>query len=690
MLRSLVTGCMAMVVTGVFPGFQAQAQNTSVPEILSSAIPPPVVPAGPWTRPDIPVATCETPPRIDGILDDSCWKSATHALGFYRMTGAAPIPEQTEAWFCADRSRMYFAFHCLDSQPELIVANETRRNNSFYKDDFVAVDIDSQGTGRGLSSFVVTARGTQYDELEGGTASNISWAGDWKAAVKRVPDGWTAEMSIPFALLRYPRGTTSFGIGLFRQMARETSLQTWPYAPDYGARAQEEPKYLGRFAGIAPPYLAPRPVFLPYILATAGEESSVRQGIDIKYPLTTTMPGVANILPDFRTVKQDMENVGFSYTEKFYQDRRPFFAEGNQFLGDTGIFYSRRVPYVDAGLKLVGKAGNTTLGLLAIGTRRDGGQGNLVLNYLREIGTASAVFVNAAADSREGQSPNQVALVGARYGWYSGRLRNLVQLVSTGSWVGGDTRGRHNLLRFYRDSKRGRPNIRFDLVEMGADFTNRLGFVPERDYRGIFSNSVTHNEYDKGPVERYVAVVEVVNYNHATGGFYRRSLGAGSHIGFRNGLGIEIDALVGQHETGHKSGARFNDRIGTLGFYWNEKDLYRQGVVQMDFGRQAGQPYRFLVLSQGFPVGGNITFDAAFAHRKLGGDTLTQSVVSGAYRLNDETAVGGRLVRQEGNTNVYLSFGRSVRSGSDLFLLLGDPNSPRTRGSVTLKMVRPF
>jgi hypothetical protein len=39
---------------------------------------------------------------------------------------------------------------------------------------------------------------------------------------------------------------------------------------------------------------------------------------------------------------------------------------------------------------------------------------------------------------------------------------------------------------------------------------------------------------------------------------------------------------------------------------------------------------------------------------------------------------------------VYLSFSQQVRSGADLFVLLGDPNSPHTRGLVTVKVVSPF
>ena len=62
-------------------------------------------------------------------------------------------------------------------------------------------------------------------------------------------------------------------------------------------------------------------------------------------------------------------SINFSYTEKLLTDRRPFFAEGSGFLPYQDLFYSRRIGAFDGGLKVVGKQGDTTVGLLATDTR---------------------------------------------------------------------------------------------------------------------------------------------------------------------------------------------------------------------------------------------------------------------------------------------------------------------------------
>src|SRR5579883_2102962 len=222
---------------------------------LAQAQPGPVNTA--WKRAEISVPVCSKPPKIDGVLDDPCWKTAAHADRFFRLT--SPVAQQTDAWITADSSHLYVAFRCLDSDPHAIRAMETQRNGNTWPDDYVCVDIDSQNERHSYSQFIVTARGTQNESLEGGTADNITWAGDWHAATQRTNDGWTCEVSIPFALLRYPRDAHAFGIQLERKVARETSSEFWPNRP---TESQSNPvEYFGQLTNVDPVFYRPQPIF---------------------------------------------------------------------------------------------------------------------------------------------------------------------------------------------------------------------------------------------------------------------------------------------------------------------------------------------------------------------------------------------------------------------------------------------
>ena len=61
----------------------------------------------------------ETPPKIDGVLDDAVWQAATPWSEFKtaKPDYGKPVSEKTEVFLAYDRERIYVAFNCLDSDP---------------------------------------------------------------------------------------------------------------------------------------------------------------------------------------------------------------------------------------------------------------------------------------------------------------------------------------------------------------------------------------------------------------------------------------------------------------------------------------------------------------------------------------------------------------------------------------------
>jgi len=693
-ILALVLLLSPILVLGQVPPFPA-VLGSPAGSIAAPATPPAV-----WARQTFSVATCAEPPRIDGTLDDLCWRSATRASGFYRYGGGIASAQQTEAWICADRTHLYFAFHCLDSRPDLIRTSMTQRNGNTNHDDFIGMDIDSQGSRHGFSTFIVTARGTQYETLEGGTADNITWAGDWKTAVKRTKDGWNCEISIPYALLRYPRGAKAFGMVLYRQIGRETSLQSWPYMPPAGVDNSTEPQYLNTFTGISPPFFTPRPIFLPYTLVTGGTGNTVRGGLDIKYPLSTTLTGVGTIYPDFQTIEQDVTDINFSYNEKLLNDRRPFFAEGSSFLPDQDLFYSRRITAVDGGLKIVGKQGATTLGLLTTGAQGDNSQSSAVVNLQQDLGLYSFVRAELANGIHRGQPSSLAARLAGQYGWQAGSTRYAFEAQHSPSWEGGRVRGAKDYYQIRSTPTEGHARLRFSYEDTAPDFTSRLGYNPELDRRGVSARVSQYNQFDRGLIEGYDFSATVDSYRHHTGGFFHDDLSLNANFYTRSGLYYELDYNVGQRDQPGTDGAaisRFRDHTLTPNFGWAQKTLYQQGFLSDTFGRVAGQSYNLLSVSQGILISRPLSVALSYNRQTQGGTLSTQAIATGTYRLNDTQTLGGRIVSQAGadqggglGTNVYFSFSQQVRSGLDAYLLFGDPNSPKTRGKVTLKLIQPF
>lgn len=660
-------------------------------EFGDESIPVPTDPAV-WSRQNFVVAPCTQPPVLDGKLNDPCWKTATKATGFFKYGGGHALPpaEQTEAWICADTSHLYLAFRCLDDHPELIKEGETQRNGNIFHDDYVGFDIDSQNSRRGFSTFAVNARGTQAEQIEGGTADNITWAGDWKAVSRRTKRGWNCEMAIPFALLRYSRGAKAFGMVLYRQLGRQTGLQGWPYLPPAGVDNSTEPQYLDEFTGIAPPFYTPRPTFLPYTLVTGGTGNSARTGLDIKFPLSTTLTGVGTIYPDFQTIEQDVTNINFSYTEKLLTDRRPFFAEGAGFLPSTDLFYSRRVGAVDQGIKIAGKQGDTTVGLLGSNTSGTTAQDSLAFNLAKDIGLYSQAGVALTDDHVPGQPGNQVGRFYGSYGLRQGPTRYTLSGFHTQSALQGSPAGGDDQIELSTSVPFGKPNFDMAYSDISPNFASLLGFVPETDLRGGYVSVYQYNQFDKGPLEQYFASVSASGYQHHTGGFFHDGLNLNVYGQNRKGYGLSAGISQGQRDL-------FHDHTGDLAFSWGHKTLFQHGQVEDVFGSQEGQAYNFLTLSQGIFVSRPFSLQLNYSLLKLGSTSSTQGIVTGTYRLNPYQTIGGRVVSQGGldqgtglGTDIYFSFSQQVRAGTDVFLLFGDPNSPKTRGKVTLKLVHPF
>jgi hypothetical protein len=120
------------------------------------------------------------PPVIDGDLSDPCWQSAPRADRFTDALYGSLPPDQTVAHLGYDNRHIYVAFHAFDSQPQAIIARETKRGVRPRGDDTVTFHLDPFHTHRGSdrSLFVMNPRGTQFAQLGGGRAAKLEWEGE--------------------------------------------------------------------------------------------------------------------------------------------------------------------------------------------------------------------------------------------------------------------------------------------------------------------------------------------------------------------------------------------------------------------------------------------------------------------------------------------------------------------------------
>ena len=146
------------------------------------------------------------PPRIDGALDDEVWKLAEPAADFLQRDPdeGKPASERSEIRVVYDDEALYFGCMFFDAEPENIVARLTRRDNE-TESDGASIRIDSYHDHQTGYEFTFNAAGVKVDILQYDDANkeDESWDPVWDVQTRIVPEGWTAEVKIPFRILRY-------------------------------------------------------------------------------------------------------------------------------------------------------------------------------------------------------------------------------------------------------------------------------------------------------------------------------------------------------------------------------------------------------------------------------------------------------------------------------------------------------
>ena len=154
----------------------------------------------------IEIPLIDTPPRIDGKLDEAVWSTAARFQDFvsFNPDYGKPASEETVMYLCSDRENFYFAARCFQKNPAEIKVTMTRRDNMFG-DDYAAILFDTFRDMQSAYAFLVNPLGIQGDGMYG-AESSLDSSHDMVWFSKGVIDdkGYTIEVKIPFKSIRFP------------------------------------------------------------------------------------------------------------------------------------------------------------------------------------------------------------------------------------------------------------------------------------------------------------------------------------------------------------------------------------------------------------------------------------------------------------------------------------------------------
>jgi hypothetical protein len=463
------------------------------------------------------VATAVEGIRVDGVLDDREWSNAAPIgpLAQRDPVEGAAASETTEVRVVFDRDNLYFGITCADRTPSGIVATQLGRDADLDVDDSVVIVLDPFYDQRNGFFFSVNPAGARADGQISNNARepNLDWDGIWDARARITPEGWVAEIVIPFKTLRFKPGQTTWGLNVERQIKRRQEYDRWA-SPRNDIWVMNLAA-AGRLGGLEGAQQGRGLDIRPYV--SGGEQNSdgtAKAGLDVVKSLTPNLTASLTVNTDFAETEVDARQVNLTRFPLFFPEKRTFFLEGAGVYDVAGLsggsgegpppdllpFHSRTIGLyrgqeipILAGGKLYGRQSGFNVGVLDVETRRtsvNGGelaaQNLLALRLSRNLFEQSWVGVIATRGDPSGVGDNSLLGVDARFATSRFRggqnLRLDLFALRTDDTASARTAYAYGLRVDYPND---RWNASLGFKEIGEGFRPALGFVPRTGIRKV-------------------------------------------------------------------------------------------------------------------------------------------------------------------------------------------------------------
>ncbi len=456
--------------------------------------------------------------QFDGYLRESEWQQAAPINDFRQREPreGEPASEPTLVRVLFTPDYLIIGIQLRDSAPNAIIAKEMELDGRLSWDDNFTVVLDTYHDQRTAFLFRINPNGAKLDAqlADDGESFNKNWNGIWDAKAHITPEGWEAEIIIPFKTLRFNGSDRIvWGVNFRRYIARKNEEVLW----------QSWRRNLGiRKISAAGTLVIPRRVkrgkhleLKPYI--TGGIQQSrieggysldtqSKIGLDLKYGLSPTLTADLTFNTDFAQVEADRARINLTRFNLFYPEKRDFFLESssNFIFGSmyrSLAFYSRRIGLgprgepipIIVGARLSGKINHTNLGFLNVQTDRRGNTpptNFTVLRLKQDVFKQSylgMIFTNKMPADRG----NANRVVGMDFTYSTSSFlgnRNLIFHSEYMESFSPDREPQNANWRIYLDY----PNDLFDnfvqYAETGKNFNPEMGFVRRKDIRGTYGH----------------------------------------------------------------------------------------------------------------------------------------------------------------------------------------------------------
>ncbi|HEY7547630.1 MAG TPA: DUF5916 domain-containing protein, partial [Blastocatellia bacterium] len=434
---------------------------------------------------------------------------------------------------------------------------------------------------------------------------DFSWDGILTSKGRVADDGYVVEAAIPFKTMRFQSGKgRRWGLHLVRWIARRTEQISWqPVSRDVSSFLSQ----MGSLTGLEEIYQGRTLDIIPTLTASStgtrqtdgrlDNFNRIDPGLTVNFAITPNLTLSAALNPDFSQIEADVPQIEVNQRfPLFFAEKRPFFLEGAEAFRSIGALTfldTRQIVDPDWGVKLTGKTGRNTLGLMSASDRAPGlalspdeeGAGEKayfnIARYRRDILKDSSVGA-FLTDRRFAGSSN--TLVAADGQLLFGRIHTLgfqTALSRTREREGENEDG--GAAYFWYELRGRHWRIFLNELKITDDYDSQTGFVRRA---GFNSNSINFG-YEFQPKEKswYVKIRPfiVAKYLRTSEGLVDESFfdpGADMTLA----RGIEIYAYHSFHKDGF-AGREFPYQFNVIYYTINTfKRISFDGYVQFGEG----------------------------------------------------------------------------------------------------------
>ena len=465
--------------------------------------------------PHLRVPRIPGPLKLDGDLSKPEWSGAAVIPDLVEDSPnpMAANPYHTEVRLLRDDDHLYVAVHAVDPDPENVQTHTLQREGSQDSDDHMSIVISTFGDHRYAYVFRVNFGGARQDGLLSIGSSNVdfSWDGIWNAKSRKTPVGWDLEIAFNTRSMQFDPNSDQWGFNILRYMRRNDYDLVWFARPLAGSVFDIQ--HIGEIEGMAGMQQGGNWQLSPYVLARHDQlnpgDKSVEAGGEVKYNFTPQLAGTLTVNTDFAQTEADAQQINLTRFSLFFPEKRNFFLDGQSLFAFNGgplngdlnggfiPYYSRTIGLVngltvpiDEGAKLIGRAGDLSLGVLDanMGSAQGVPATNLAVGrFAYALGDDWQVGTLLTRGNPEGLG--QSSFAGFDAGWHTSSFLGDQNLVATG-WAAdssgastpGQTKGWGFDVNF--------PNIYWyweaQVNVFGDAFDPALGFLPRPGTRQYF------------------------------------------------------------------------------------------------------------------------------------------------------------------------------------------------------------